>query len=261
MTSARWRIFGAEDPQVLAGGHSHVASMLAAIHEGRGPSRLRGAVAYAADARAGAPRDAAFGDGDYWDLLVEAGAGRTVALAWNGNQHNANFLVAAQPPFRVYDPLDSASDALEGVWVAEEALREYWEPTFSELGGLLERLGEVARVVVLGTPPPKPQSLVRNLLRNESLFVNQARALGMDAARLEVTPEPVRLALWRIVQTMLGEYASNAGAEFLAVPESAIANDGLLLMRYSIMDVTHANAAFGALMWSSLEQMLIGEDR
>ena len=243
---ARWKVYGDQDPQILAGGHSHVYSMLAALDQGRGPAEYRAAVAYSADLAGGPP-----GDPHYWDLLAKVGAGRRVVIVWNGNQHNAGFLLSPDPPFRVFSPLAEAGPE-EGAWVAQEVLREYWRPTFSELTDVLKSLVPVARVGVVGTPPPKSDLVVRQSLAQEIFFLDRARELGVDVADLRITPQAVRLAMWHVIQDALEEIATEVGAAFIPVPTTAVDGDGTLSAEFCAPDATHANVNYGALMWKTI---------
>ncbi len=58
--------------------------------------------------------------------------------------------------------------------------------------------------------------------------------------------------MWGLIQDLLAEFAVRGGAEFIPVPESALDSDGYLAPAYEGVDVTHANEAYGALMWSSI---------
>ena len=200
--------------RILAGGHSHVYCMLEALNQGRRPAGRRAAVAYSADLSQGPP-----GDESYWDLLVAAGAELTVALVWNGNQHNAAFLIEPEPAFRIFNSAAEAQ-APDGVWVARETVREYWAPTFSELAHVLRRLVSVAAVVVLGTPPPKSDPAVRQSLEREPVFTKRAKELSVDVTNLRVTSEVVRLAMWQVIQDALGQAAVEAGAIFFRCPRA-----------------------------------------
>ncbi|MDP9027750.1 MAG: hypothetical protein M3N46_09355, partial [Actinomycetota bacterium] len=186
-------------------------------------------------------RSSSFLDDDYWALLARAAAGKAIGVVWNGNQHNAGFLLEPNPPFRVFHP--GASTAGEGMWVPRRLLREYWTPTFAELKAALPRLTSVADVYLIGTPPPKTDELIRSVIQHDAYFVKQGTALGMDLAALAVTPAATRLAMWSLLQEMLEQCAVEFGATFVAVPPDVMDDDGILLQRYSAVDATHANTA------------------
>jgi hypothetical protein len=181
---------------------------------------------------------------------------------YQGSQHSADFLLTPDPPFRTYDPDSPQSEQFAGAgrWVPQETLREYWAPSFFVLTDLLERLRGLARVLVLGTPPPNSEAYVRRVLQDEpegSHFKRLAQQLGVDLSVCGISPDYVRLGMWRILQDMLHERAQTGGAIFVPVPAAAIGSDGLLLPEYRKDDATHANTGFGALMWAEVARHLV----
>jgi hypothetical protein len=244
-----WRLYGDPEAEIVACGHSHARSLLQALEAGDGPFGLTAAVAFTEDRE---PPTAE----DYWDYVAELVIGRTVAIVWNGNQHNSAFLLRQQPPFRVYDPEGTEPGAEEGAWLPRGLFRELWLPTMDGLSVLLDRIGAICSPVVVCTPPPKPDSLVRSALATEPLFLEQSAELGYDAGDPQIAPEAVRVALWRLLRDLLAETAAAAGAPFVPVPPEAVTPDGLLRAEYSDPDVTHANSAYGRLVWSQLADLV-----
>jgi hypothetical protein len=254
MTSQdQWVISGPSDPDVIACGHSHVIAMELAVRYGLAAESLRASVCYAGESdlqRLGADT--------YWDFVVEQAPGRTVAVFWNGNQHNADFLIESQPPVRVVasEPVVDDDDA---TWVPQEMLRARWRPTNDELEHQLSRLVAVAReVLVVGTPPPKQDEFVAHVLSTDLHFTRVARELGLDVREAPVTPGPTRLTMWSLVQEMLAESAGAAGATWVPVPDTVLDDEGYLRQVLAISDATHANAAHGYLVWKAIEDVLEG---
>ncbi len=231
---------GSPDPEMFVIGHSHVVSMEWALALGDGPAFP---VAVSRN----------LNDDALWDVVVDHVAGRAVAIMWNGNQHNAQFLLEPDPPFRLFDPLTGDVEGA-GPWVAREAVRELFEPTFADLDRILTRLTAVAQVLLLGTPPSKSHEAVAAGLEKESLFAQRALELGLAPADLRVTRGPLRVSLWRLIQAMLSDRADTYGIDFVPVPASAMSPDGYLWPELSVPDATHANARYGALVWQSLAE-------
>jgi len=250
----RWRMYGDGDPEIVAGGQSNVACLIAAHDAGLGPQNMRAAIAYPAD----------FGqvDEDYWDFLADAGAGRTVALVWAGNQYNGTFLVQPDRPFRVYRPTAAPGPPKEeeGTWVPREMVSSYWESTFEELPRLLDRLVQRSRVLVIGTPPPKPDAHIRERLEGnldwDPWIAEIASTRGQPSSELPISPEPLRLALWSVIQDRMREEARRSGCTFVPVPDSTRDGAGLLASAYSAGDITHANSEYGGLIWAQIEAAL-----
>ena len=191
-----------------------------------------------------------FLDDAYWALLSKVATGKSIAILWNGNQHNAGFLLAHEPPFRVLHGGSLPSG--DGVWLPRQLLREYWNPSFDELRAALPRLTAVATVYLVGTPPPKSQALIRSVIEREPFFVEQAASLKVDLAELRVTEPSTRLAMWEILQEMLQECAAEFGAVFIPVPGDVMDADGILLPRYGSDDATHGNADYAARLWKEV---------
>jgi hypothetical protein len=254
-----YELTGARRPRVVLAGHSHAIALLLAV---RTPAarRLGAAVLF--------PRDRSSGylsDAGYRDAFERAVDGRTAVVVWDGNQHIASFLVEAAPGFQVYRPgIVDADHDLGRPWVSEEMLRSLWRGdapwTTDALEHLLHRLTATAdRVVLLGTPPPKPDRIVREALGADPFFgaVLERESYGSDTVPL--TPGPMRLAMWGIVQDIYRDVAADAGARFVPVPTSVTDDEGYLQERFSPPgDTSHANADYGAVMWEQLASALGG---
>jgi hypothetical protein len=255
----RWKMFGDEDPEIVLGGHSNAACYVIARDSGLGPRSVRAGIAYPAD----------FGavDDSYWDFLATAGAGRAIAVVWDGNQHNGAFLVQPDPPFRVYGCSSVATPEQEaGRWIPRAMVSSYWEPSFADLGRTLDRLVERSRVLVVGTPPPNPEAHVRERFEGKLDWDPWIRDIASTreqaSSELPVSPESLRLALWSIIQEGMREQARRAGCTFVAVPDSVRDDAGLLAAPYSAGDLTHANAEYAGVMWAEIEAALSsGEER
>ena len=50
---------------------------------------------------------------------------------------------------------------IPGVIVPEEAVRAYFAPSLVELEQILERIADTLEVIIVGTPPPKRDAVVR----------------------------------------------------------------------------------------------------
>jgi hypothetical protein len=250
----RWRLYGDDDAEIVVGGHSNVACLIAARDGGLGLQRIRSAVAYPAD----------FGalEEDYWDFLADAGAGRTVALVWDGNQHNGAFLVQPDPPFRVHRSTAGSGPQNDepGTWVPRAMVSSYWETSFALLGSMVDRLSGRSRVLVVGTPPPKSDGDLRATLDGkldwDRWITDIASTRGQASSELPISPAPLRLALWSVIQDRLREEARRSGATFVPVPDRACDAAGFLAAACSADDLTHANAQYGGLMWAQIEAVL-----
>ena len=200
---------------------------------------------------------------EYWDALVDNAGGKTVLLLYGGNQHLGRFLLAPDPIFDFYisDHPEIQVDQ-SAVLIPEAMVRDLLNLPNANLSNTLSRLRKVGGCdpVVLGTPPPKgDDEAVRSLLSKETHFVRAAEMRGIDLRDVLLSPRMLRYKLWLIIQSLLGEAAEAEGCKFISVPAGAMDEAGFLKRTYWQLDVTHANEAYGALMWDhirdSLEQM------
>lgn len=201
------------------------------------------AVAYNADVMTGPPLE-----DDYWDYVCSLPEEVTIAVVWNGNQHHASFLVSSSPQIAIWtDEFAAAADDV--VLVPRAMFRELWEPTLQPLISALERVVARHSVIVLGTPPPKPDELCRANIGIERWFQPLADELAINLDSLPITPQRTRLALWQLLQDRLLEIANQYDVPFLGIPNETVDGSGMLLPQYSASDATHANDLYGLAVW------------
>lgn len=250
-------LVGAKRPEVVLAGHSHAVAMLDSVD--REPARrVRAAVLV--------PRDGShefLGDPGYRDAFLRVAEGKVAGVVWDGNQHIGLFLVDSVPGFQVFRPgvVDAGHDPGRR-WVSEEMLRCLWRGdapwTTDSLEALLRQLAHASpRVVLFGTPPPKPERLVRAALGADPFFVSLLERESMEPDTVPLTPGPVMIAMWQVIQDIYRDAAADTGALFVPVPDSVMDRDGYLLDRYSPPgDTSHANGDYGAVMWAQLSDAL-----
>ena len=169
---------------------------------------------------------------EYWDLAARHGSGRTVALSWNGNQHNASFLIAPAPLFDFICPGAAATVIHEGAVVLPAGVvRAYFQHTVWALDRTIRlfRSHGARRILVLGTPAPKRDGdFILDHIRSEEYFQNAAAAAGIDLGAISITPAPIRQKLWALIQRMMADIAAREGAVFVPVPPDTLEADGTL---------------------------------
>lgn len=254
LAASPWALHGVGDPQVIVAGHSHVVCVLAAVESPLLSGEEHGvAVAYRQELSAGPPSGL-----EYWDFVAAQSENRVVAVMFNGNQHQANFLIAGALPLAVWSPAHPRFP--EGsIPVARSRLRAFFRPTLDELADALVVLtsGRLRReVMVLATPPPKRDEEVRANLGRERFFAPIAEAQGIALEDLKVTPQETRLAMWDIIQDLLQEVAKQFGVAFLPVPPGMQDGNGYLVSAASGPDATHANAIYGEAVVRQLHSAL-----
>jgi hypothetical protein len=194
---------------------------------------------------------------EYWDALIDNAGDKTVLLLYGGNQHLARFLLAPDPIFDFYVsdypemPVDRSA-----FLIPETMVRDLLNLTNANLSNTLSRLKKVSGCdpVVLGTPPPKGDDVaIRSLLSKETHFVRAAEMRGIDLNDVPLSPRTLRYKLWLVVQSLLREAADAENCKFVSVPAGAMDEAGFLKKVYWRPDVTHANEAYGALMWKHIQ--------
>ena len=255
------RLVGADDPDLILAGHSHVKSMLDSLN--RAADLGLHAAVLLSRALSVPPLSE---PGSVEDFVLSA-EGRVAVVAWDGNQHIASFLVDTEPGFQVFQKgVVDASHDLGRVWVSEEMLRNHWRGdapwTMDAFEDLLDRLAtSCRRLVVLGTPPPKKDRLIRDVLGGDPFFRAILEKNSRSPEDIPLIPGPMRLAMWMVIQNCYREAASAVGALFVPVPDFVMDSDGFLLDRYSPNgDASHANGDYGAVMWGQLAEALSRTD-
>lgn len=235
--------------EIVLSGDSHVCALGAPCILGLDSARLepvsRGGASFFS-VEGPFPRDLA-----YWHDVVRYSEGRTAAICWGGNQQNQWFLFAPRPMFdfalasRPDLPVESEADL-----VSEAMVRELFWPSLAILAAMVEELVRLdARIVLLGTPPPKRSAdLIKGFLEKEPLLVKLAAEKGYSMTDVEVTPAIIRLKLWRVIQDMMAELAAANGGAFVEVPPETQDELGFLLPEFWAPDATHANNDYGRLM-------------
>jgi hypothetical protein len=241
----------ARTPRLILAGHSHLYAIAGRGIHSESPELVAG------------PR----GDGtlimvgpgpgrdmSYFDTLAELARGADVGIVWNGNEHNVLYFLEAETPF---DFLSAHVRKMNpsAQMKSQAAIRDSFQPFFDKLDVVLKRLatGEPNRIALIGTPPPKGDNeALRVLLQNETIFVNRAAQLGHSPETVPITDPYVRLKLWYLLQDMLAEEARIRGLMFIPVPKEVQDADGFLKREYWTSDVTHANPAYGNVMYEAV---------
>jgi len=248
-----------EDVKTVIGGHSHAAFIARALvrHFPNNPEidSRNIALEFGFGGLRGGPVTQ-----EYEDILVQLGATRNIAVVWNGNQHNADFLLSPEVQIDLIPRGYPVKSTLPNATiVAESAIRAHFQPTFDRLVKLLTRLSDAAKYprLVIGTPPPLfDEALIRKRLKGEPVLTNRATAAGFDIDTVAITPASVRLKLWFVLQRMMAEIGEAHGASYVNVPTEALDENGFLKPELSAGDVTHAGPVFGAMMARQIARAL-----
>jgi hypothetical protein len=244
--TGKWASYGYANANLVVAGHSHAASILEGMLESKNDNHSDCnddfQVCYTADLNDGPP-----GDSDYWKFVAKISNGKDLAIVWNGNQHNANFLFQTMPPFKISG---SSSNQLtdEEYPITKSMIRAFFEPSFDELREIVPMMSGSKRVFLVSGPAPKPLIHIKDRITQEQFFTDIADSLGVMVKDLEITSDSLRVELWSILSEMLKKISAELRVGFVDTPEDSIDPKGLLRERYWTPDVTHANAEYGKLL-------------
>jgi len=249
--SGKWARYGNASAQIVVCGHSHVVSILEAamIRESQVETEPTISICYS-DNFAGAPP----GDKEYWNFVAELSRGKHVVVAWNGNQHNADFMFQTEPEFTVLSMKDDTYDH-ELFPIPRLMIKKYFKPSFDELTEIIPLLSGAESINLMNGPAPKPLSYIQNYILQEKYFSDVAKSLGVDISDLVITSDSLRLELWNVLAGLLANSAKDLGANFLSAPAVSLDANGMLLSEYWYPDVTHANSKYGMLLMEELGKL------
>jgi hypothetical protein len=242
--SGKWSLYGDTLAQIVVCGHSHAASILeaATLPIVKSKSETAIAVCYSTDWTTGPP-----GDKEYWEFVTKLSREKNIVIVWNGNQHIANFLFQTNPPFEFIDAQDELSEE-KFQPIPRTMIKEFFETYFLELDEVVPLMANANSITLMSGPAPKPLAYIKTRIKDEPFFAEVANSLQVDLDSLAISSDLIRLELWKLVSEMLETRAKYLGVGFLPPPDEAVDSHGMLLEKYSGLDVSHANAEYGALL-------------
>ncbi|MGG5820736.1 hypothetical protein [Falsiroseomonas sp. HW251] len=248
-------------PEVILAGDSHMFSLGVPNACAEDPATLltvtEGAVRFVSPAD---PWRGSRGWG-YWQAVAAQVEGRFLAIGWNGNQHQAGFLIARGRPFDFVCP-GAGTETIDpnAELVPLSVIRAFFRPSLTGLHKVAALATKAQRVLVLGTPAPKrDDDFVLAQVRRSDFFVQRARDAGLDPASMRLTPPAVRQKLWTVLQQEMATAAEQAGALFIPCPAETLEPDGTLVRDCWAQDATHANARWGDAMRRCIERAVQAE--
>lgn len=238
-----WTVEGSAQAQIIAAGHSHILSMLGGFHSSVELQKMNLAIQYSTDSAIWPNIN-----GEYWEQLQKLPNVETVVICWNGNQHNAQFLLKSEPVIRVHHDFVNDEEK-KGLVVPLSMFDELWLPDFKLLERAITTLSLTKKVILLGTPPPKSEIEIRNNLSNDEFFKSLLHRSGIGLDDAPITSDIFRFMLWKRIQQNLERIARVFGVPFIHVPSKVFDNGMTLKSEYSASDASHANHLYGQAMW------------
>ena len=236
--SGNWKIYGSLNPEILIAGHSHTFAMYMALLQNNVFQKEVGLVSHANFDKQQRP------DNEYWDFVVEQSNGKNLAISWNGNEHNLNFLIDTKIKFNSVGMVQGSNYP----FVTVNRIKESFRATFYELELILSRFPDRSKICVLGTPPPKPKDLLTERLQHDQFFLEMGEKIGIQKRDIRASNNELRTFMWKLTQELTEKSAKEFGCKYLPVPSESHDRNFLLKDKYSDDDLTHANPTFGLLM-------------
>lgn len=197
------------------------------------------------------------------EIVRTKSAGMHLMLVWTGNIHLAHFMFAQQKRFDFVSSVLPSLPITPDVIVLPESLVETrLAPHAGHLSAALNSIldGRAASVTLVGTPPPKGDDIVlREVLKGDPVFVENAKRLGFEPETVPFNSPYLRLKLWALTQKMTERVAESFKIGFLPVPPECQDEVGFLKPEYWAKDITHANAAYGALLIEHILKLSVVE--
>lgn len=246
-----WTLEGSSEPRVVAAGHSHILSLLGGIHSSAELQQQPLAVQYSMDRKLW-PN---IGEG-YWQNLQTLPSVETVVICWNGNQHNAQFLLESEPAITVHQDFVSA-EKNKNLVIPLSMFDELWLPDFKALERVMRIVSLTKKVVLIGTPPPKSENEIRNNLRNDEFFLASLANADIKIDHAPITSDGFRFVLWKRIQQNLERISRVVGVPFIHVPPEVFDNGMTLKSEFSAPDASHANHLFGQAMWKATLKKIV----
>ncbi len=165
---------------------------------------------------------------------------------------NLRALISTGQPFDVLLPTTDAAYSIDpAVELIPCSVVESYVRNSLVNHSTLDELHEAATVMklpvsLLGTPPPLPESAVRERLMNEPHMVGVMSEAGMGASDAVIVPDRVRATLWKILISTYKDFAAERAYQFLELPDSMVDSQGMLESDYWGEQATHANEKYGA---------------
>lgn len=187
---------------------------------------------------------------DYWRHTAEESNGKAVAIFWQGNQYNSDFLFHRGQQFDIALNGAAVKDIIkEFQLVPVSVVKSHLTPAFDGLDDAIEILkdGGVSNIIIIETPPPKsdPAFMIPHLISSKA-FNGIAAKYGVEITEESITLASVRQKLWRITQDISLSLAKHHNISYLPLPKDVLESDGTLKSEYWANDVTHANTAYGS---------------
>jgi hypothetical protein len=183
----------------------------------------------------------------YWDFIKSISRGAALAILWNGNQHNVDFLLKHEISFDfIPRGLEYLGYDNESVLIPEQLVMAKFSHSLVDLRSFLSSI-EVRDVYLVGTPPPKKDNLfIKKAISHESIFDRRI------TANFEITTPLLRYKLWYTLQSLYKAMAEQFGITYINIPACVTDSDGFLHEDYYANDVTHANEKYGAIMLNEI---------
>ena len=181
---------------------------------------------------------------------IDKCSGRYVFLSIGGNFYNIFGLLENPYPFKV-DGSAKIDDDIERALIPREMMKDHFRIGLDRQTRNLEPLKEHfsdSKVYHICSPPPVESAA--HIQKYPGIF---GRRLEMGIA-----PAGLRKNLYEIQTEVYLEICQSLGITVINPPSESLTDNGFLKDTYLNNDPTHANAKYGALVWSQMKVQMHG---
>jgi hypothetical protein len=236
-------------------GQSHVNAIAEAL---KGAGASSAVSVYRLQTKSGAPEPGTISTAEAVELVAGLEPSTGVFVSILGTYHNILGLLRSEEDFDFQLSPDDSADAVGATQVPHRAIASAFEAVFSDSNAVKRIQGAVSSPIhLLSTPPPKEcnQFILESFLRQK-----KAMYRGQSVSEIGIETPQKRAKLWLLETQLLRRWAESHGMHFVPAPARAV-TDGMFLSRdFYGSDVTHASAAYGALVLAQIQEILQSQE-
>ena len=229
-----WAYHGADKPDVLIAGHSNSRCLKEFILLN---CNYNG-VSFGAIRPSNSSNKFARADENYWQMVANSDS-RYVCISWDGSQPFTQFLF--EPNMAIYPNTSEHGSTAHPTGLIKAFFRDNLLALQNQITSLKENGSP--EIILLGTPPPKSDDLVKQGLSKEDFFLEKMKELNLDRDSALLTPMQTRIGLWELLQSCMKEIADFNRLTFISFPKETMTVENVLLPEFSADDVIHSNSS------------------
>ena len=239
-----WTLYGDPGATRIVTGHSHRTALAQAKHLKDSTNKKWNNVSILAE-KFNTPY--LFPNDDYWETACKIAQKNQakLVLLWDGNQINYDFLIAKDRIYLTYN--FTQKDIIdEVVLLSSDQFKDYFKKLLA-VSNFYNTIKLIKKnnisIELIPTPPPKPVSVSKSHIQIEPFYVEHLK--NRDSNEIIFYPDKFRVYLWSLNQRIIQGECKILDITYRELPGYLFDNGGLLPIKYSNSDATHANVDYG----------------